>query len=97
MIRVYAIDNYTSQLANSVVYSDADMGVIVNELNRYGSKYNLYDNCYKMGILRIYIESNNSIWDPVNKKYEDYSIGRFLTDARKRLLKLRIIKKKGRD
>ena len=88
MIKVYAIEDYTSQLANSVVYRDADMSEVVKVISTRGGKYNIYDNCYKLGNLRIYIETQNAydVWD---KSYEEYPMQQFITDARKMVTKLR--------
>ena len=92
---MYAIENYTSQLAGSVVYKDADMSTIVHVLNCRGAKYDLYDNCYKLGYLRIYIEScNDSVWDPNEKEYNEYPAESFVTDVRKKVTQLRSFKQK---
>ena len=94
MIKVYAIENYTSQLANSVVYRDADMAEITKVISSRGGRYDLYDNCYKLGNLRIYIDTKNAydVWD---KSYEEYPMQQFITDARKMVSKLRRPNKKG--
>ena len=88
MIKVYAIEDYTSQLANSVVYRDADMSEITKTISSRRGKYDIYNNCYKLGNLRIYIETQNAydVWD---KSYEEYPMNKFITDARKMVTKLR--------
>ena len=87
MIRIYAIEDYTSQLANAVTYEDADMSTITKVISSRGGRYDVYDNCYKLGNLRIYIETGAyELWD---KTYEDYPMQDFITDARKRVTALR--------
>ena len=88
MIKIYAIENYTSQLANSVVYRDADMTEITRVIGSRGGRYDLYDNCYILGNLRIYIDSKNAydVWD---KSYEEYPMQQFIKDARKMVPKLK--------
>lgn len=88
MIKIYAIENYTSQLVNSVVYRDADMTEITRVIGSRGGRYDLYDNCYILGNLRIYIDSKNAydVWD---KSYEEYPMQQFIKDARKMVSKLK--------
>lgn len=88
MIKIYAIENYTSQLANSVVYRDADMTEITKVIGSRGGRYDLYDNCYTLGNLRIYIDSKNAydVWD---KSYEEYPMQQFIKDAKKMVSKLK--------